>query len=84
MYLTQTEGSGKGFLLQMMPELSCQGQQIFVSEEEDGWTSQFINIHVEREPGHGADEINMIGHSLSMLGKFDTFITCISVHQYSH
>lgn len=53
---------------------------MFISKEESGWTFQFMKIHVERKPGLGTDEINMIFHSLSMLHKLDTFIKCISVH----
>lgn len=43
-----------------------------------------IKVYVQREPEHGTDEINMICHSLTMLGKLGTFIKFISVHRYSH
>lgn len=43
-----------------------------------------IQVYVHREPEHGTDGINIICHSLSMLGKLGTVIKFISVHWYSH
>lgn len=55
---------------------------MFISTQKRNVGFLVIKAHIEREPGYRRDGINMICHSLSMLGGLATFIKFM--HQHSH